>query len=272
MKRQWIWLLLAVCTIAVAQPLTPAPKPPDAGLQQRLNVQLPLRLPLVDSTGRIMQLGDAFRDRPVLLVLGYYRCPQLCGLLMHGLLEALHESRLPRNEYEIVRVSIDPDDTPQRAALRRDLDLAYADFIEGARAAPAPLQLTAFTGTADTLHQLADAVGIRMQRLPLSPHDPDARFAHPATVIVATPDGHISRYLDGVRFDPWELRLALVQAGDGRIGEITDKVALLCAHIDARFGRYNGVVLAGVRALGIALVLLLGGWAWRHRTGPRDER
>ena len=253
--------LLALCVAgAAAQPLAPAPQPPGAAIEQHLDTQLPLDLPLVDSSGRAVRLGRYFDHRPVLLVLGYYRCPQLCGLLMHGLLEALHDSRLPRSDYRIVRVSIDPADTPAGAAARREADLAYADFLQGTQAPARPLDLQLLTGQAPQLQALARQAGFRYEAAgaqALAAGGEAARFAHPAAVIVLTADGRVSRYLMGVRFDPWQLRLALVDAGRGRIGNLSDRIALLCAHVDPQLGRHSAAVLQGVRGLGVSLVLAL---------------
>jgi protein SCO1/2 len=282
---------------AGARALAPAPQAPDAGIEQHLAAPLPLALRFVDSRGAAVKLGDYFGDRPVLLVLGYYRCPQLCGLLMHGLLEALHDSQLARADYRIVRVSIDPADTPASATARRDVDLRYAAALEssGAAAQPAPLALELLTGTPAPIAELARSVGFRYSATGGGDVAPEAqreagadgravrvdstgstdaaalaRFAHGAAVVVAGPDGRISRYLMGVRFDPHELRLAVVDASAGRIGSWTDRIALLCAHVDPRLGRYSAVLLDGMRAFGIALVLLLGAVLWRlHRRTQR---
>lgn len=265
--RLWLALGLAVAALAVhAQALAPQPRPPDAGVQPALDAQLPLDLPFTDSEGRPATLRDAFGDRPVLLVLGYYRCPQLCGLLMHGLLDSLHRAGLPRERYRVLRVSIDPAETPADARARRAADLAYAHFLEGADPAPQPLALQLFTGPAASVRALTRAVGYRYQRS-TGRDDDGAAFAHPAVVVVVTPEGRVSRYLGGVQFDPWELRLALTEADQGHIGTLAglaQRVALLCAHVDPRLGRHSAAVLQGVRAMGVLLVLALAAlWWWQ---------
>jgi protein SCO1/2 len=261
------WLLSLAAT---AQPLSLPPPPPDAGLQQRLDTPLPPELPLLDSTGRPVHLGDTFGDRPVLLVLGYYRCTQLCGLLMHGLLQALHDSDLPRSAYRIVRVSIDPADTPATAQGVREANLAYADVLEGARAPDAPLDLRLLTGTEPALRSLAQALGWRYRRAG-DAGGPEDGYAHPAVVAVLTPEGRVSRYLPGMRFDPAALRLALVDAGEGRIGGVSDRLALLCAHLDERLGRHSAAVLQGARTVGLltalALLALVARLAWAGGKG-----
>ncbi|NML17906.1 SCO family protein [Azohydromonas sp. G-1-1-14] len=247
------------------------PPLPDAGLQQHLDAQLPPDLPLVDSSGRPLRLGETFGDRPVLLVLGYYHCTQLCGLLMHGLLEALHDGGLPRSAYRIVRVSIDPADTPATASALRTADLAYADFLEAHRPPQEALDLRLLTGAEAALRSLAHALGWRYRRAG-EPDGPAEGYAHPAVAAVLTPDGRVSRYLPGVRFDPAQLRLALVAAGEGRIGGLSDRLALLCAHLDARLGRHSAAVLQAVRVVGLLTALALLAFVARQAWPGRKAR
>ena len=248
--------LAATCT--GAQPLAPQPAPPDAGIAPALNAALPLDLAFTDSDGHAITLRQAFHDRPVLLVPGYYRCPQLCGLLMQDLLQALQRSGLPRDAYRVLRISIDPDETPADARTRREADLAYARFLAPTAAPP---DLRALTGSAPAVQALAQRLGYRYQRN--DDEDGRRRWAHAAVAIVATPQGRISSYVSGIGSEPAQLRLALVRAGDGRAGNLSDRVALLCAHLDPRLGRHSAAVLLGLQAMGLLLVLGLGAAWWR---------
>jgi protein SCO1/2 len=258
-------------------PLTPVPGAPAISLSQRLDAELPLRAPFTDSAGRPILLGDDFAAAgrvapPVILVLGYYRCPQLCGLLMQGLLEAVHASGLPATSYRIVFASIDPADTPADAAIRRRVALDYARFLDAGAEPPA---IDLLVGAADSIAALAHSVGYAYQAaipVPVSvaPGFAAPRFGHPAGIVICTSDGRVSRYLMGVRFDPRELRAALVDAGGGRIGNVTDRIALLCAHLDPHLGRWSEAVLAGMRVLGAATMLLVGLLVWRRRASARE--
>jgi protein SCO1/2 len=270
--------------------LAPAPAGPAVSLTQHLATRLPLAARFTDSDGRPIRLSDEFAGdaspglrlpgatRPVILALGYYRCPQLCGLLMHGILESAHATGLPASAYRIVFASIDPEDRPADAAARRRVDLAYARFLEGTDAAPLPA-IDLLVGTPANIEALAAAVGDVYQPAPGSgsfpaatanaADAPAARFAHPAGIVVVTPDGRISRYLMGVRFDADELRSALVEASGGHIGTLTDRLALLCAHIDPRVGAWTPTVIEGMRVVGIATVLLLALLVARQRAVAR---
>ncbi len=190
---------------ASAQPLA-LPAPPHASLEQQPGALLPLDAQLRDDLGQAVRLGDYFHpDQPVLLVPSYYRCTQLCGLLMQGLLQSLQASGLPRSDWRIVAFSIDPGDAPADAHRRRDLDLAYASFLDGAHDADTPLHLDVLVCSPARERRGASptpsASATKRCRPPrLRPRRRD--IAHPAAVIVVTPDGRIARYFPGVRFAP----------------------------------------------------------------------
>jgi protein SCO1/2 len=187
---------------------------------------------------------------------------------MHGLLEALQQGGLPRSDWRIVGISIDPQDTPADARRRRELDRDYAAFLAGAGAQPGPLRLDLLVATAPEVQRITHAIGYRFEPLKVQAGAPP-QFAHPATVIVATPDGHVSRYFNGVQFDPADLRRALVEASGGAVGGVSDRLALLCAHFDPAIGRYSGGVMLTTRVVGTLTLAMLGLVAWRRRGGPR---
>lgn len=266
----------ALSTAAIAQrlaptavnggPLAPVPAVPRVELGQRLGATLPLQAPFTDSEGRAVRLGDEFTGRPVILVMGYYRCAQLCGLLMHELLEATQRSGLPRSAWRIVFASIDPGDAVADAAVRRRIAVDDLRLLnDNAASAPAPA-IDMLVGSPASIEALTRAAGDVYERMPgTGPAGDGARFAHPSGIVIVTPQGRISRYLMGVSFDPRELRAALVEAGDGRVGTISDRIALLCAHLDPRVGRWSTAVLAGLRGVGIATMVLVGMLVWRRR-------
>jgi protein SCO1/2 len=263
--KTWLALafLLLPCMLA-AQPLA-LPAAPDAKLEQRLGTRLSLDLPATDETGQPRLLGDFFDGtRPVLLVPGYYRCPQLCGLVMHGLLDALHAGGIDRTRWRIVRFSIDPKETVADARARLDTDAGYAQFLLGSRGASVPLDLHLLTLDAADARVLAHDVGYGYEEL-RNAQAGDARFAHPASVIIVTPHGTVSRYFNGLQFDPAELRVALADAAGDGVGRVTSRLALLCSHFDPLVGRHDAAVMNSVRAMSLLIVAALALWCWRRR-------
>lgn len=249
------WLL--ACCVACAQAAHAAP---DASLDQRIGAAVPLAIPVLDQDGRSTRLSDYFAaGRPVLLVLGYYRCAQLCGLVMHSLLEGMRGTGLPASTAGIVGLSIDPQDRPADAQRRRAQDLAYARWLAGSEATP-PLDLLVAAPT--DVQRIAAAVGFRY--VPR-----EGSIDHPATVVLLTPEGKVSRYFNGIGLDATPLRSALLQAREGAQGSWSERLALLCSHLDPIAGRHTGAVMATLRALAAGTLLLLALLAWRqHRRAP----
>jgi protein SCO1/2 len=259
-------------------PLVPTPTAPSVRFVQRLGAMLPLQAPFVDSHGRTIRLADEFPAdgaHPTLLMLGYHRCPQLCGLAMGGVLEAVRAGGQPASAARILFVSVDPHETAADAAARRGVDVAYARFLAGDKAgspaghpaAEVP-DIERLVGPPASIAALASAVGFEYQS-----GDAAARFAHPAGLVVVTPDGRVSRYLMGVRFEPVELRTALTEAEAGQVGTLSGRLALLCAHLDVQAGAHTGTVLAGMRVAGVATLALLGLFLWRRRAPlPKEPR
>lgn len=242
---------------------------PQAGLVAPSGAPLPLAARFTDDTGRVRPLAEVLSgNAPVLLALGYDRCPQLCGMVLQGALEAGHATGLPAAGYRLLFVSIDPRDGPADAAVRLRAERGYAATIAGN--APTP-RIEALVGAPDDVAALASAVGYRYEP---TPDAGDARYAHPAALFVLTPDGRLARRLGGVRYDAAELRAAIDDAAEGRLAPsptssststgLGDRIALLCAHLDASTG-HDGAVLAALRGVGLATLAALGALAWRTR-------
>ena len=219
-----------------------------AVVDARRGGMLPLEVPVMTQGGSASHLARFFGRVPVVIVFGQYRCPNLCSTMMEGVLLALVATGLPPDAYRVLGVSIDPG---ENAADARQRAASYeATFPQ------MPLDL--LTGTATAMAKLAGSAGVRYA------YDAAAReYAHPLAMVIATPEGRISEYLPGVRFDAKTLRLALVDASDGRLGSTAERVFLRCAHYDPQTGRYSVSVMSAVRA--IMLLLVAGGvWIVRH--------
>jgi protein SCO1/2 len=209
---------------------------------QRLGAPLPLDAAFTDQAGAPVSLGRYFGKRPVILVLGYYHCPMLCSTVMNGVLESL---RGIDADYEAVAVSIDPHETAADAAGKY---ASYQGLLQPGRQD----RLHLLTGAAGPIADLARAAGFPYQYDPAT-----GQYGHPAGFMIATPDGRISRYFPGVRFDARNARLALVEASAGRLGSLADRLVLLCSHYDPRSGKYNVAVMDLARAGGMATLAAL---------------
>ena len=233
------------------------------GIEERPDAALPLDAVLVDEQGREVRLGQYFDgERPVVLNLGYYSCPMLCGLVMNGLLDALKElSWTPGDEFRVVTLSIDPGETATLARLKK-----ISALQELARPDAAP-GWHFLTGRQTQIQAVTDAAGFQFRW-----NEQRQEYAHAAALIVCTPDGRVSRYLYGIQFDPQTVRLSLVEAADGRVGSSLDRLLLYCFHYDAEAGRYGPEARNLMKAGGLVTVLLLGGvltrfWRRERRRG-----
>ena len=254
--RSTLALLLALSPALAAAQMGAAPPPSPAtpgvlqeiGFDQHLGESVPLDLAFTDETGRDVRLADYFGKKPVVLSLVYYDCPMLCTLSLNGLAGALEVlSFVPGQQFEVVTVSFDPKETPALAAAKKKAYLARY-HRPGAHAGWHFL-----TGSAESIAALTRAVGFRYVW-----DQATRQFAHPAGVVVLTPEAKISHYLFGVEYAPKDLRLALVAAAGGRIGGPADQLLLFCYRYDPQAGRFSASILNLVRLLGVLTVLCLG--------------
>ncbi len=216
---------------------------------QRNGAQLPLDVPLRDSDGRIVHLGDLARGAPLVLVLGYFHCPNLCGIVRDDLFHALSGTQFRAGrDYTLVSLSIDPAETSRDAATAKAQDIA-AYPLPGARSSWHFL-----TASPASIQAVADAVGFRDRP------DPRTRqFLHPTGVVFATPSGVISSYVLGVGYTATDVRGAIARASAGRIARAGLPILLLCFHFDPTTGRYTLEILKVLKLAGVLTVLTLAG-------------
>jgi len=252
-------LLLAAALPSFAQRAEPLPRElKGVGITEHPGARLPLDLEFTADDGKPVLLSRYFSGgRPVILTLNYYRCPMLCGLLLNGVVEGLKElSWSPGKEFEVVTVSIDPQETATLARLKKE---GYITELGRPGAASGWHFLT---GREANIKKLADAVGFGYR------YDTERQqYAHPAGIFLVTPDGRMARYLYGVVFEPRTLKLALTEAGEGKVGNAGDQILLYCYHYDANAGRYVIAATNIMRLGGVTTALVVGLWlfsAWRR--------
>jgi protein SCO1 len=271
-------LLLGLCTLgaprlALAQTvvedgvvtrLEAAPKRLSGiDVEEHLDRPLPLALDFLNTSGQKVSLADFARgERPVIFTLNYSDCPMLCSLQLSGLSSALGKlDRKLGRDFDVVTVSLNPAETTERARetearYRAEVGVAGASD-EGAAAAQgvAPTGWHFLTGTKQNIDALAEALGIRYGY-----NEARKEYVHPAVLVLATPKGHISRYLYGIEYQQKTLSLSLVEAAEGKIGTSVDKLILYCFHYDEAEGRYAPVAMNIMRVGGSLTALALGGF------------
>ena len=220
----------------------------NVGIEQRLDAQVPPDLTFVDDAGRTVKLGDYFGKKPLILNLVYYNCTMLCGEALAGLTSAMKLVKFDvGKEFEVVTVSFNPNETPAIAAAKKK------DYLDRYGRSGAAAGWHFLTGPPESINALTRAVGFQYQ------YDPKLnQYAHATAIMVLTPTGRISRYFYGVDFPPKDLRMGLVEASQGKIGNLTDQVLLYCYHYDPETGKY-GAIVANILKLGAAVTILLVG-------------
>jgi protein SCO1/2 len=230
-------------------------------IEQHLGASLPLHATFRDEEGKDVRLGDFFGPgkKPAVLVFAYYECPMLCTLVLNGMIKSLRPlSFTAGEEFQVIAISIDPSETPELARNKKNAYLeSYARKGDGSG-------FRFLTGDEKSIRAAADAVGFKYRFVPET-----GEFAHAASIYVTTPLGQLSRYFFGVEFSSRDLRLALVEAAEGRIGGMVDQLMLFCYRYDPAAGKYSAEALAVVRLAGLMTVLSLAGFIglsqWRER-------
>ena len=241
-----ILVFLSSVSSALAQP-TQQQIAARAGLEQKLNAQVPLDAVFRDEHGTARSLGSFFHGKPVILALAYYECPNLCTLVLNGVLQTADELKFDAGkEYEIVVVSFDARERPALAAAKKQI------YIQRYGRAGAGDGWHFLTGDKEAIARLTESVGYRFA------YDETTRqFAHPSAIMILTPAGKVARYFPGIEYPPRDVRLALIEAARGRVGSLADRVFLLCFHYNPATGKYGLLISRVMQIAGLGTATLL---------------
>ncbi len=254
-----VFSVLGLSLLAIAKDLEPTQGEGSLRLPQELKhaeiedkagAQIPLDITMTDQDGRVVHLADYFvTQKPVILSLGYYGCPMLCSLVLNGMIDGLRDLSFKLgSDYQIISLSIDEREQPELAQKKRKA------YLEALGAKPEQEKFWSFhVAKSDESKKLADAVGFNFYF-----DKRNDQFAHGAGFFVLSPTGVLSRTLFGIKFSPSDIKLALNEAADGKIGSFLERVILSCFHYNPDSHRYGVYILGVMRLGGILTVLLLG--------------
>ena len=273
------WLLAVALVLALAATgaiaeTDPFPRDPadeilrQIGVDEKLGARIPPELAFTDTAGRTVRLGDFFGDGQVILTLNYYSCPMLCPTIFRNLVGTMAGMKglSLAKDFRIVTVSFDPQEPLARArAKEAETHAMLRGVAEPGR------RWTFLIGQEPEIRRLTTTVGYRYVKT-------DAvNYAHPAVIIVLTPDGRVARYLYGIEQSPRDLKLALIEASDGRIGgsPLMNRIILACYHYDPVGKKYallasrvmTGAGIVTLVAVGIPLAIF-----WRRERHGRGAR
>jgi protein SCO1/2 len=253
--------LLLLLAVAVSRLSAQAPNLPPrldleqklpgrADLEQKLGAQIPLDLTFTDETGQVVPLRHFFGARPVILQLGYNHCWLMCDVVTGALVRSLQDLRLDTGrDFDVVFVSIDPRETWQSAARKR------TDFVRSYGRSKTGQGWHFLIGQQPQITALASAVGFHYFYDP-----PSQQFAHPSGIMIATPQGVLSKYFYGVEYDPHLLRQSLLEASGGTVGSRVESLLLLCYHWNPMSGKYGLIISRVIKVLCLGTVALLIGF------------
>lgn len=254
-------VVMLLSTTAVSAGTISANTLTNLSFDQNLNTKIDLNLPFKDENGRDVILADYFGKKPVILDLGYYKCPMLCGLVLNGLVQSMDNLKPSvGKDFNIVCVSISPSETPDLAAAKRQTYLRrYGRENAGAG-------WHFLTGKEPAIKKLAAEAGFHYV------YDPNSgQYAHPSGILILTPEGKIARYFFGVRYSSAKLAQALRDAGTSKVESPIQQFVLLCCSFVPLVGKYSATIMMIVRILGMIVLFALIGYVIRSALRPANQ-
>jgi protein SCO1/2 len=220
----------------------------EIGFDQNIDQQLPLDAQFLDEDGKPVTLGSYYGQKPVLLAFVYYTCPMLCTQVLNAMTATVSTLSLDAGkDFDLVLVSIDPRENPAQAMAKK------MEYLHRYKRPGAEAGWHFLTGKDPEIKRVAKAAGFRYAW-----DEQTQQYAHPTGIIVTTTDGRLARYLFGIEYGPRDLKLALVEASEGKVGTFADQLLLYCYHYDPMTGRYGVYVMRTLRVAGVATVLAIG--------------
>lgn len=238
----------------------------DVGIEEHLGEQIPLDLTFATSEGDSTTLGELMEsEKPVLLNPVYYNCPMLCSMVIDAVYAGVSDLKwTPGKEYNIITFSIDPEEDHRLAASTKD------SMITKFNRKGAEEGWHFLTGKKDAIRELTEAIGFKYKKI-----NETGQYAHSASIMFLSPDGVLTRYLYGIKFDEFALRNALYEAADGEIGSTTDQLLLYCYQYDPDSQSYVPVAWRIMQLGGFATVLLIGiflGFMWLKDKNSQNDK
>jgi protein SCO1/2 len=223
----------------------------DIGIDEHLGDHLDLDLVFVDEKGQKKKLSSYITgDKPTVLILGYYECPRLCGLVFNGFsLTAKSLQWSIGDEYNVITVSINPKETFDLAKQKQ------ANYVKNYGRRSAQHGWHFLTGDQENITKLAEQVGYRYK------YDKKIKqYAHAAALILLTPKGKISRYLYGIDFKHNDLKLGLLEASEGKTGTVAEQLLLFCFQYDPDAQGYSFTIIRLMKFFGLLTLIVLGAY------------
>ncbi len=223
----------------------------NVGIEQKLNAQIPVDAVFRDENGRDVKLAEYFgKGRPVILALVYFECPMLCNEVLNGLTGTLKSLSLEvGKDFDVIAISFDAreNDLPELAKNKKE------SYLKRYGRPGSENGWHFLTGTQAEIDKVTTAVGFNYVW-----DEESKQFAHAGGIMVTTPGGKLSRYLYGIDYAPKDVKFALIESAEGKIGNPAEQLMLYCFHYDPSTGKYGLSILRVLRLAGVATLVGLG--------------
>ena len=263
----YLIISLTICHSSLSFASAPPEELNGVGVKEHIGDQIPLQeFTFRDESGKSVAFSNYFnKDRPVILALIYYECPNLCNLILNGLLESMKKlDWTTGNQFDLVAVSINPKETPELALKKKN------KYLQAYGRPNAEKGWHFLTGPEEQVRSLASHIGFQYRY-----DEKTKQYLHTAALFVLTPQGKISNYLYGVSFFTKNLRFSLLDASQGKIGTVVDRVLLFCFHFDPNKNSYTFRMWRVVQIILVIQVMVLGGLLfvlWRKERKPLNQK
>ncbi|MEP6903767.1 MAG: SCO family protein [Actinomycetota bacterium] len=221
------------------------------GIEQKLNEQIPLDAVFKDENGREVKLGEYFgKGRPVILALVYYECPMLCNEVLNGLTGSLKSLSFDTGkDFDVIAISFDAreNDKPDLAKNKKE------SYMKRYGRPGTENGWHFLTGTQSEIDKVTKAVGYNYKW-----DEQSNQFAHAGGIMITTPEGKLSRYLYGIDYAPKDVKFAVMESAQNKIGNPAEQLMLYCYHYDPATGKYGLSVLRIMRLGAVATLLGMG--------------
>jgi protein SCO1/2 len=262
---QFFALFFFVITLFFSNPLEAKEPLPnelkDVGITEKIGSPVSLNLPFKDEKGQVVRLGQYFsQDKVIIINLVYFNCPMLCNLVVTGLVEGVKKLELPiGKKFEIITISINPKDTPADAAVYKK---NYLSLLGNTNAYP---YWHFLTGDEKSVSKLADELGFAYKYNPKT-----QEYSHGAAIFFLTPEAAIARYLYGIEYKPFDLKMAILESSKRHMVSSVERVLLFCYNFDAHKRGYVlyaiNIMKIGAAITTVLVVGLIAFLSYRYKT------
>lgn len=237
-----------------AEPLSATEVPEqikDVGIKEKLGKKIDLNLSFVDENGQNVNLSQYLSvGRPLIVSPVYYSCPGLCNFHLNGLVDGLKGLDWSvGKKFDVVAISFDSKETPDLAKNKK------ANYMKSYGRPGTESGFHFLTATEDVIQSFTSSVGFEFKW-----NDQSKEWSHASAAIVISPDGTISRYLPGIVFEPKNIKLAVNEASEGKVGNLMDSLILYCFQYNPHKSEYTLAAVQIMKLGAFLMIIVLAFW------------